>query len=259
MGETQPLAQPAQADSAVITTTVDAAPVPPPAAAAPAAAPVDAAAADVKDLSLILGHYADENSDARTWVALVGFAAGAAIVPASIALIERDPDPTVYYFSLGVGIGAAVGGLLNLLIGGSDFETILEHHRARIAQGGSATQIALETEAEWAAAAQSARSMRKTSGITSLISGAVFIAAGVVLAVIDPIDSNEFSEQYDFATLLMVVGGLGSIGAAQLLFAETPIETSYRAFTRGRSFLGDTKVSVAPTRGGVMLAMGTRF
>lgn len=232
--------------------------------AAPAQEPPAVEAAPMSDelprLRLALEDVAEGERSHRLWGGVLGLGLGAALIPAGLVVMGREAGNTKVaetegYILLGVGIGAAIGGVLNFFIErpvSQLLSTLDEQQRAGVAHD----KIVAAVLAEWREAAESARLWRTIGGWVSLVGGVVIAGIGAGFAFMEP--QEDFPHQYTHAAVLGVGGAICALfGLQELLVRREPVEHGYRAFSAARS--SAPSLGLAPLPGGAAVSLSAQF
>lgn len=249
-----PAAEPKVVDSAV-----SAAPAP----------PTPNAAADLRRMHETLSILASGYDGYRISSAIAGLAIGGVAIPTGIVMLNRVPANSGATQSLGgaivlgAGIGAVVGGGLNLAIGVNPNTKLLDGFEHRMRSGSTPEANVAETEILWRQTAEETRAARKIAGGLGLGIGSVAMGVGMYFALAPKMSSLGRSEQDGYAALLMTAGIATVIGSLQVFFIQSSLETSWQGYRGGKGLAKSPRmtpqVGVAPMPGGGLLSLSSRF
>jgi hypothetical protein len=163
---------------------------------------------------------------------IAGLGIGAVTIPAGIVMIEdRDPFDSGVGGSimLGVGIGAVLGGTLQLLTpfgATQDLRGKLDDFVA----GGVPPEAAVTTiEGWWREAADEAELERRVGGGIAMGLGTAFLGLGAVFAFAEVGDIST-DDRHAVAAASGVAGALGVIAGLQAFLFETPLESAWNTY-----------------------------
>jgi hypothetical protein len=218
---------------------------------------------DYLRLRLLLHDSADRVHAARNVGGWVLTACGVALAGGG-AYVASSPNPSssatgfATYAAITGGLTLGTGIALLLGLGTSDDETAWHELVQREREPGNAGQLLMEAERSWEKRADSARSMRKTSGIIFLVVGGLAATAGTVVLLAQGPHSDS---SYVGAGILYAASALELMLGAEALVSETPVERSWRTWQTLRQPMAGTtpRVGLAPAPGGGMISLGFAF
>jgi hypothetical protein len=198
-------------------------------------------AATPHNLSADLGHLdtfvhtaAKEAHDARRATLITTGAAGAALVPAGIAIAQRPDD-----VSRSIGIGMTFGGAIPLAFAAlslspSPMERLAARFDALRESGLPPLDLERMTTNEWRQLARISGERRRSGGARRMVVGLAATAIGLAFLRERPIGNLSQSSQYTIGSVLVGTGApmlqLGIRMRTQL----SPQETWWNAYTKER-------------------------
>jgi hypothetical protein len=231
-------------------------------------------------LGELLGHFSAEASSYRAWGSGIGLGMGALLIPVGIVMITSASTTTTVGgvtvtrdepvglggpIVLGLGIGSALGGILNLVLVSHPFERLSDAFEERRRAGKAPAVVVAETESEWQDKVESQRSLRKVFGVIGVVAGGLVLAGGTAFALAPISTSLTRNEQYGLAAALIATGSLSALAGIQLYFFSDPFESSYETYRRmkgptaPRVGLGRPQLGATPVQGGAALTLGATF
>ena len=229
-----------------------------------------ASAADLQRTRAMLQTLASGESGYRLTSGIVGLGLGAVTIPIGISMLTRtttSPNDKYVYVGggaiLGAGLGAVIGGALNLALSIDPSVRIYEGFERRAALGVPIEQNISETEADWRTRAQGAQSARKFVGGLSMAVGVVGMGVGTYYSLSPRMSSYVRSEQDAIGALFVVSGMISVLAGLQSFFWKSSVESSWEGY-RGAKGIAKApafrpQLGAAPLPGGGLLSLQSLF
>jgi hypothetical protein len=217
-------------------------------------------------LAGLLEHERAQAERYRLWGGLAGLAIAGAAIPTGIVLLDHGQS-VAGGITLGVGIGAAIGGAVTFVAPQSTYTPVIAAYDTALERGLSHDQVLEATERAWRKQAEAARMVRTIAAPILMILGAGAIGTGVYFGVTNQqVGDLSASDQGAWSATLVAAGGAFVAGGAQALCFASPIESSWEEYRRitGRGGAPEARslaprFAVVPIFGGGYVTAGAAF
>jgi hypothetical protein len=222
------------------------------------------------DTRAVLRYYGDRAKTRRiaTSVAYFAVAAGAGTAAVVLASDAKGGEDSTHARAgdllSGVALVGAIDGTLSLILAGDPHE-VLQLQLDRRPPGESPAETLEWLDREWKNGAERAATGRRVGGVLTSIAAATSLTFAILGPALTPRDDKNGA-----SIAVTYVGGISALVfgaiAADALFSETTIETSYRTWKTmrdGAAGLNEAKLhstfGVAPAPGGAMASFSLTF
>ncbi len=186
---------------------------------------------DLARLDRLLGHHASDGRYYGIAMGVTGLVTGAVTIPTGVYMLKVGDNPIPGAVTLGLGICAAVGGVISFFVPSSDLDSLARSLEDKRESGKAPGVIVAEVEHEWRERAEATKVSRRAWGITGVVLGAAFLGVGAGFAIADTFSDNiSRTEQQAIGAVLMGAGVANVAGGFTGIFLQTPIESTWEIY-----------------------------
>lgn len=233
--------------------------VPPPSSKPPPASGADDAVAEYRRLEATLRYYDEAERSSSLAAGIAALAVGGVSIPTGLYVRNHLDEELAGNIAIGVGIGAAVGGV-GQLVGAFRESGAFAAHRAHLtgSYGRVPTrELVADVEREWGEQAATERSVRRW--VTGIGAGVGLTGLAVATSLtLTASPSLKDEGRGTVGVMLLSLSGVLLVSSVHGFLTPSASEQYYEGYRRasGRVSLSPT---VAPLQGGGMVGLAGRF